>query len=45
MQSAERNIGDMLADLKQQYNQRRQDAITEEQLDVVTGFEVLRKRK
>lgn len=45
MQSAERNIGDLLADLKQQYNQRRQDAITEELLDVVTGFEVLRKRK
>lgn len=45
MQSAERNIGELLAELRQQYNQRRQDAITEELLDVVTGFEVLSSRK
>jgi F-type H+-transporting ATPase subunit gamma len=42
MQSAERNIGELLLDLRTQYNQQRQTGITEELLEVITGFEVLR---
>lgn len=42
MQSAERNIGELLAELRSNYNQRRQTSITEELLEVVTGFEVLK---
>lgn len=42
MQAAERNIQDRLAELRSGYNQQRQTAITEELLDVVTGFEALR---
>jgi F-type H+-transporting ATPase subunit gamma len=41
MQSAERNITELLDDLRREYNQRRQTSITEELLEVVTGFEVL----
>jgi F-type H+-transporting ATPase subunit gamma len=44
MQAAERNISDRLAELKQGYNQMRQTAITEELLDVVTGFEALQQK-
>lgn len=42
MQSAERNINDRLHLLKGDYAQQRQTTITEELLDVVTGFEALR---
>ncbi|MCA9077725.1 MAG: F0F1 ATP synthase subunit gamma [Planctomycetaceae bacterium] len=41
MQAAERNIQDRLAELRSGYNRQRQTAITEELLDVVTGFEAL----
>lgn len=43
MQSAERNINDRLHLLKGDYAQQRQTTITEELLDVVTGFEALNK--
>ncbi|MBI1314321.1 F0F1 ATP synthase subunit gamma [bacterium] len=42
MQAAERNIEELLNELRTGYNQQRQTAITEELLDVVTGFEALR---
>lgn len=45
MQSAERNIGELLLDLRTQYNQQRQTGITEELLEVITGFEVLRDQE
>ncbi len=41
MQSAERNINDRLHVLRGDYAQQRQTTITEELLDVVTGFEAL----
>lgn len=41
MQSAERNINDRLHLLRSEYAQQRQTSITEELLDVVTGFEAL----
>jgi F-type H+-transporting ATPase subunit gamma len=41
MQVAERNIGDRLQTLKSDFARERQTAITEELLDVVTGFEAL----
>lgn len=41
MQSAEKNIGERLRTLRTQYAQTRQNSITEELLDVVTGFEAL----
>ncbi len=41
MQAAERNIRDRLHDLRADYAARRQTTITEELLDVVTGFEAL----
>lgn len=41
MQSAQSSIQERLAELRQDYHQRRQSAITEELLDVVTGFEAL----
>lgn len=44
MQAAERNINDRLHLLRSLYNERRQSAITEELLDVVTGFEALTKK-
>jgi F-type H+-transporting ATPase subunit gamma len=43
MQAAERNIKDRLHLLKAEYAQQRQTTITEELLDVVTGFEALKK--
>lgn len=43
MQSAERNIDERLHRLRAEYAQQRQTAITEELLDVVTGFEALRQ--
>lgn len=41
MQAAERNIKERLHELQASYASRRQTAITEELLDVVTGFEAL----
>jgi F-type H+-transporting ATPase subunit gamma len=41
MQSAERNIQDHLENLQMLYHQRRQQAITEELLDIIAGFETL----
>ncbi len=39
MQAAEKNIETHLASLTAQYNQSRQQGITEELMDIVTGFE------
>ncbi|MFZ7111004.1 MAG: F0F1 ATP synthase subunit gamma [Desulfatiglandales bacterium] len=41
MQGAEKNIGEQLAALNTHYHQKRQMAITEELLDIVSGFEAL----
>ena len=41
MQAAERNIARQLDELRMQYHQQRQTAVTEELLDVATGFEAL----
>jgi F-type H+-transporting ATPase subunit gamma len=41
MQSAEQNIEDRLAELNQEYHGLRQNSITSELLDIVSGFEVL----
>lgn len=45
MQAAEKNIEERLDDLNGSFNRRRQSAITEELLDVVTGFEALAQGK
>ena len=44
MQAAEKNIEEKLADIKTQYNQQRQSAITGELLDIVSGFEALKNQ-
>jgi len=41
MQATENNIEERLDELNSQYHRRRQNAITEELLDVTAGFEVL----
>ncbi len=41
MQMAEKNIDEHLSDLNLQFNKQRQEAISSELLDVVTGFEAL----
>jgi F-type H+-transporting ATPase subunit gamma len=41
MQGAEKNIRDRIVELKNQYHQERQVSITEELLDIVSGFNVL----
>ncbi|MEW4529681.1 F0F1 ATP synthase subunit gamma [Maioricimonas sp. JC845] len=41
MQAAERSIGEQLVAFRFGYQQRRQSSITEELLDVITGFEAL----
>ncbi|HIK43350.1 MAG TPA: F0F1 ATP synthase subunit gamma [Leptolyngbyaceae cyanobacterium M65_K2018_010] len=41
MQAAEKNIEDRLAELNAEYRQQRQNAITGELLDIVSGFEAL----
>lgn len=41
MQTAERNIEERLAELVALHHRQRQDAITSELLDIVSGFEVL----
>ncbi len=43
MQAAEKNISERLEDLQKAYQLGRQEAITEELLDVITGFESLRE--
>jgi F-type H+-transporting ATPase subunit gamma len=43
MQAAEKNVEERLDDLTQRYHRRRQNAITEELLDVTTGFQVLQQ--
>ena len=45
MQAAEKNIEERLDDLHGSFNHLRQSAITEELLDVVTGFEALSKQR
>ncbi len=44
MQAAERNIEERRDDLRQLYRQRRQETITRELLDVVSGFEAVNSR-
>ncbi len=43
MQAAEKNIEDKLNELRTLYNQQRQCEITGELLDIISGFEALRK--
>lgn len=45
MQAAEKNIEERLDELRGTFNLLRQSAITEELLDVVTGFEALSKKR
>jgi len=45
MQAAEKNIQERIDQLRLQFHQRRQSAITEELLDVVAGFEVLSQER
>ena len=45
MQAAEKNIEEQLSELKKQFHQMRQMAITEELLDIVAGFEALTNKK
>ncbi len=41
MQAAERNIDERLGDLTQRYRMRRQTAVTEELMDIISGFTAL----
>jgi F-type H+-transporting ATPase subunit gamma len=41
MQGAEKNIEERLSDLNRKYHQQRQMSITEELIDIVSGFEAL----
>jgi F-type H+-transporting ATPase subunit gamma len=41
MQAAGRNIEERLDDLRAEFHRRRQDAITAELLDIVSGYEAL----
>jgi F-type H+-transporting ATPase subunit gamma len=43
MQNAEKNIDDNLEELDKQYQQKRQEQITEELIDVVSGASALKK--
>ncbi len=43
MQNAERNIDERLTELRGRFNQQRQSTITEELLDIVSGFEALKE--
>ncbi|WP_448571621.1 F0F1 ATP synthase subunit gamma [Trichothermofontia sp.] len=43
MQAAEKNIEERLADLNADYRQQRQNSITGELLDIISGFEVLKQ--
>jgi F-type H+-transporting ATPase subunit gamma len=44
MQAAEKNINERLDELTSHYQQARQTAITEELLDIISGFKSLRKK-
>ncbi|HEY7304889.1 MAG TPA: F0F1 ATP synthase subunit gamma [Bryobacteraceae bacterium] len=41
MQAAERKIGDLIDQLRLEFNQSRQNAIDEELFDVIAGYEAL----
>jgi F-type H+-transporting ATPase subunit gamma len=43
MQAAEKNIEERLDDLNDKYNRQRQNSITSELMDIVSGFEALTK--
>lgn len=45
MQAAEKNIDERLDHLTTRFHQQRQAGITEELLDVMSGFEALRKQR
>jgi F-type H+-transporting ATPase subunit gamma len=45
MQAAERKIGDLIEQLRLQFNQARQNSIDEELFDVITGYEALSHAK
>lgn len=45
MQAAENNIEERLDELNSRYNQQRQDSITNELLDIVSGFEALKEEQ
>ncbi len=45
MQAAEKNIEDRLEELRNQFNQQRQDSITAEMMDIVAGFETLTSKR
>ncbi len=45
MQAAEKNIGERLTELKTAYQHERQAAITEELLDIISGFRAVRGSK
>ncbi|HSQ97261.1 MAG TPA: FoF1 ATP synthase subunit gamma [Rickettsiales bacterium] len=45
LQSAETNINELIRNKTLEYNQKRQSTITAELLDVVTGYQVSKKRK
>ncbi len=45
MQQAERSIDDRLAELRSQTHTARQSEITEELLDIIAGFEALKRKK
>ena len=42
MQRAEKNIDELLEDLKQNFHRMRQNGIDEELFDVISGFEALK---
>ena len=42
MQRAEKNIDDLLVDLKSSFRRQRQGTIDEELFDVIAGFEALK---
>jgi F-type H+-transporting ATPase subunit gamma len=45
MQAAEKNIQERMEDLQSRYNRTRQDSITSELLDIISGFEALQKEE
>ena len=45
MQAAEKNIEELLGELTGQYNKERQSQITEELLDIIAGFDTIKKNK
>ncbi len=45
MQKAEKNIEEKLANLQTEFNQQRQNLITDELLDIISGFQVAMSRR